>query len=462
MKIGRGMMFRVVCALSLIVAAIVVWVWVQSFERQFHHISFVRGGERHTLKSKWGQFVLMAAPRIPHDDTEVREVASRMKNSDFEWEPLREGYVEGKVRRGTATLEMWEYVQVRQRPGDRVGIVPAVRNSLAGLDDPETFLSAHMLLLWAAEERRKEYFHRQQRWPEASISREADGATEMPVLFARANESGKGPDLSVQEKLREEWHDVLDEPRWAVFHGWVVLAAMVMPLAWLARPRWREMTWPRWAFNGVAVAAMLIFIFAVTMWVRSYRVSEQWIFASTPSTATVNWIGRLRSTRWIGSSAGVLIFCERDVPETGTMMRFSPMQLGYQKSVTRNPGLPLQDLGASGAKALKAPGVDFQSLPPQMVTLKPGVFGSTGRSPSFFTGFSSLQISWWLIVAVSAVAPLIWGWQAGKWWRRMRLVRLEAGQICTRCGYDMRATPERCPECGKVPTEARDEAPTPR
>jgi len=198
----------------------------------------------------------------------------------------------------------------------------------------------------------------------------------------------------------------------------------------------------------VAVAAMLIFIFAVAMWVRSYRESEQWIFASTPSTGAVNWVGPLRSTRWIGSSEGVLIFGQRDVPETGTMMRFSSMQLGSQKTVTRNPGLPLQNLGASGAKALKAPGVDFQSLPPQMVTLKPGVLGGTGRSPAFFTGFRSLQISWWLVAAVSAVAPLIWGWQAGKWWRRMRLVRLEAGKICTRCGYDMRATPGRCPECG--------------
>ena len=72
-----------------------------------------------------------------------------------------------------------------------------------------------------------------------------------------------------------------------------------------------------------------------------------------------------------------------------------------------------------------------------------------GGNPTYW-GFRA-GMPHWLPVVVFALAPAV------RWTReRRRLVRVREGR-CTSCGYDLRASPERCPECGAspVPAEAR-------
>lgn len=51
----------------------------------------------------------------------------------------------------------------------------------------------------------------------------------------------------------------------------------------------------------------------------------------------------------------------------------------------------------------------------------------------------------WLIVLSTAALPVAWALSQAKATKMRR--RLKQG-LCLNCGYDLRGTPERCPECG--------------
>ena len=77
----------------------------------------------------------------------------------------------------------------------------------------------------------------------------------------------------------------------------------------------------------------------------------------------------------------------------------------------------------------------------------PGFFAGWGRSTPHvkLDGRWTVEVPHWFVIVLAGALPAVRGVRL---WRARRAPR--AG-LCRACGYDLRATPERCPECGAVP-----------
>ena len=75
-----------------------------------------------------------------------------------------------------------------------------------------------------------------------------------------------------------------------------------------------------------------------------------------------------------------------------------------------------------------------------------------GAGPSFGT-YYRVQAPYWSLLTAAALLP---AWQTFRSARARYTSRASRTTLCPQCGYDLRATPDRCPECGTIETGRGD------
>ena len=66
-----------------------------------------------------------------------------------------------------------------------------------------------------------------------------------------------------------------------------------------------------------------------------------------------------------------------------------------------------------------------------------------------FSVIRSILIPHWVFMVAAAILPTVW---LGQEWKKLRRIR---HGLCLTCGYDLRASKERCPECGTaIPSDS--------
>jgi hypothetical protein len=170
-------------------------------------------------------------------------------------------------------------------------------------------------------------------------------------------------------------------------------------------------------FTLVSALSAVLCLVAAVLWVRSYWVNDNWV---------------------------------RDEPGWRMGVGSARGQVAW-RHVTYTPGTPVQFSGAPGYQAFTITSSAGMSMAMPGSWSFAGFRGNhfhmtAGRppGPSGSIVVEEFTVLLWAPLLTTGVFPALW---LLLWVRRRS--RTPAG-CCPNCGYDLRATPDRCPECGAV------------
>jgi hypothetical protein len=199
----------------------------------------------------------------------------------------------------------------------------------------------------------------------------------------------------------------------------------------------------RWAFNFTVAVSAVLFVAACVLWARKDTYIEG-LEVTTPGGANIaicsfrgltisvtgNWPER-RGARYFGYPG--------DDPGSMRPQSLYLVLGGHITSTITFPGGCLQ--GGTCNCLVDSHGMILRGPP------FPENPASGPRSPSLPCW--GLRANHWMFAAAFCILPL--SIALGFIRKRVRDLLRQRGGKCPSCGYDLCATPDRCPECGAVP-----------
>lgn len=222
-----------------------------------------------------------------------------------------------------------------------------------------------------------------------------------------------------------------DIPREGIWLGWVVMGGVALPAGRMGVWAWRrkrgrqrggDVRRARAAFKfpvaatlaRVAVLAAMVAVGVAVLWVRSYPYFER-----------VDWkLWSERAGVQVNNSMGSLMLAWTNKGPDRMIKRRDFAFVRTCEPPTRGPLYQAADL--------VSPYVQMAGF-------------TLGTDESTTWPYNVVIVPYWFVEVVLLGAGLLA-------WRYVRRQSKRAeGQLCARCGYDLCATPNRCPECGFEP-----------
>jgi hypothetical protein len=177
-------------------------------------------------------------------------------------------------------------------------------------------------------------------------------------------------------------------------------------------------------FTLAAALSAPLFVATCVLWVRSH-VCRDYAFAWLP------WPGDAGRRRWLKADA--------DSGGGQIDVSWKVWTAGEREQLIQHNALGAADFYHRA----------FPDVPREYARSSPPMpWNAAGFGWYSGPTHASVWLPYWSAALLTAAPPA--AWLAGRARRRRRV---RAGR-CLRCGYDLRATPERCPECGAVPKKA--------